>query len=410
MASDYEENGIRYTIDNSTKSASVTRYNSSVIAQNEGIVNIPETISFNGRTYSVTNIKYRAFKYCESLTSVTIGNSVTSIESEAFSDCTGLTSITIGNSVTSIGQKAFDYCRSLNNVHITDLASWCKISFAGADTFYRSYKLYLNGKELTDLIIPESITTIGERAFYRCTSLTSITIPSTVTSIGNYAFSGCTGLTSITIPSSVTSIGESAFYNCTRLTSITIPSSLTSIGWSAFYGCTGLTSITIGNSVTSIGGSAFYGCTGLTSITIGNSVTSIGRKAFYGCTGLTSITIPESVTSIESDAFRDCPNITIIYLYAVKPPSIINNPFDADVMKTKATLYVLPEAISAYQNHTYWKQFWIEEMDESMTGIENVKISSEENAPIYDLYGRRIIGKPQSGQIYIRNGKKTLAM
>ena len=165
---------------------------------------------------------------------------------------------------------------------------------------------------VTSITIPNSVTSIGEYAFYGCTGLTSITIPNSVTSIGEYAFYGCTGLTSINIPNSVTSIVGYAFSGCTGLTSITIPNSVTSIGSSAFYGCTGLTSITIPNSVTSIGNGAFYGCTGLTSITIPNSVTSIGNGAFSGCTGLTSITIPNSVTSIGLNAFSGCTGLTSI--------------------------------------------------------------------------------------------------
>ena len=209
------------------------------------------------------------------------------------------------------------------------------------------------------VVIPDSVTSIGDDAFWGCTGLTRVTIPDSVTSIGDYAFSGCNGLTSITIPNSVTSIGVEAFYNtlwynnqpnglvyagkvaykykgtmpsntsivlkegtlgitnsafweCTGLTSITIPDSVTSIGDDAFHSCTGLTSVTIGNSVTSIGGSAFYYCTGLTSVTIGNSVTSIGYEAFEGCTGLTSVTIGNSVTSIGDDAFIDCTGLTSI--------------------------------------------------------------------------------------------------
>ena len=120
-------------------------------------------------------------------------------------------------------------------------------------------------------------------------------------------------ITKVTIEDSVTSIGQYAFYKCTGLTSITIGNSVTSIGFEAFSGCTGLTSVTIGNSVTSIGSQAFYGCTGLTSITIGNSVTSISERAFYGCTGLTSITIPDSVTRIGYEAFYECTNLKIVY-------------------------------------------------------------------------------------------------
>ena len=169
---------------------------------------------------------------------------------------------------------------------------------------------------LTSVTIPNSVTSIGASAFSGCSGLTSVTIPNSVTSIGNWAFSGCSGLTSVTIPNSVTSIGEWAFYNCSGLTSFTIPNSVTSIGDNAFSGCSGLTSVTIPNSVTSIGWASFYACSGLTSVTIPNSVTSIGWYAFSGCSGLTSVTIPNSVTSIGAYAFRECKNITKLSIEA----------------------------------------------------------------------------------------------
>ena len=222
--------------------------------------------------------------------------------------------------VASVGTMfAWDY----ENVQIGDLYYNLDATNQTAEVTYKSYTNYKynEGWGITTANIPASVTynsatysvtSIGGRAFYGCSSLTSVTIPNSVTSIGNNAFYYCTGLTSVTIPNSVTSIGGSAFEVCSGLTSVTIGNSVTSIGDGAFYNCTGLTSVTIGNSVTSIGKWAFYKCTGLTSIEIPNSVTSIGDNAFYKCTGLTSVTIPNSVTSIGDDVFAYCSGFPVI--------------------------------------------------------------------------------------------------
>ncbi len=305
---------------------SVTSIGSSAFSGCTGLtsVDIPD---------SVTSIGSYAFSYCSGLTSVVIPDSVTSIGSSAFSGCTGLTSVTIGDSVKSIGCEAFYYCSDLKEVHIADLAAWYKISFNGyySNPLYYAGNLYLNGEILSgDLVIPDSVTSIGEGAFYGCSGLTSIDIPDSVTSIGSYAFSYCSGLTSVDIPDSVTSIGSGAFYYCTSLTSVTIGDSVKSIGCEAFYNWNGLKEVHIADlaawceikfsdatanplyyadnlylngkilsgdiiipdGVTSIGEYAFNGCSGLTSVDIPDSVTSIGEGAFSGCSGLNSITIP----------------------------------------------------------------------------------------------------------------------
>ena len=318
--------------------------------------------------------EYTIFSGCTNLTTINIGEIVTTIPSYAFYDCSGLTSITIPNSVTSIGEYAFWKCTGLTSIYYTgDIAGWCGISGLG-DLTSSSRTLYIDGKKVEgELIIPDTVTSIGNCAFRGCTGLTSVTIPDSVTSIGSSAFSdcsgltsiyytgdiagwcgisglgdlmsssttlyiggnkvegdlvipdgvtsigdyvfyGCSGLTSVVIPDSVTSIGYYAFYSCSGLTSVTIPDSVTSIGYDAFSGCSGLTSITIPDSVTSIGYAAFYRCTGLTSVTIGNGVTSIGGEAFYNCSGLTSVTIPDSVTSIGDSAFYKCSSLTSVQI------------------------------------------------------------------------------------------------
>lgn len=147
----------------------------------------------------------------------------------------------------------------------------------------------------TDIVIPSTspegwkVTSIGYRAFSKCTSLKSIEIPDSVTSIGNFAFEHCTSLESIVIPNSVISIGSFAFRSCDSLTSIDIPDSVTSIVGGVFYSCANLKSVDIGDSVTSIGDSALSFCTSLTNIKIPDSVTSIGDFAFYDCTSLTDV-------------------------------------------------------------------------------------------------------------------------
>ena len=238
----------------------------------------------------VTSIGDSAFA-CSSLTSVSIGDSVTSIGEKAFSVCNRLTSVTIPDSVTSIDQLAFYGCSNLTGFQVDPQnRNYCSIDGVIFDKSKKTLVLYPSGNPASDYVIPSSVTSIGEKAFYHCSrNLANITIPNSVTSIGDSAFSGCSSLTSVIIPDSVTSIGDDAFSSCRSLTSVTISNSVTSIGKSVFANCR------------------------LANVTIPNSVTSIGTHAFLRCGYLTSVTIPGSVMSIEERAFADCTSLKDVY-------------------------------------------------------------------------------------------------
>ena len=397
FASDFWENGIYYDINPDGTSVTVT----SGYTKYSGSVVIPTTVNYSFNRYSVTSIGSSAFSDCSGLTSVTIPESVTSIGSSAFSGCSGLTSITIPNKVTSISYAAFYDCSGLTSVTIPEsVTSIGSSAFSGCSG-------------LTSITIPNKVTSIGSYAFSGCSGLTSVTINSnailsknyswdnnlkkifgeqvkeynignSVTSIGQYAFYDCSGLTSVTIGNSVTSIGEYAFSVCSGLTSVTIGNSVTSIGEWAFDDCSGLTSVTlnsntlvskayttdsnlekifgsqvtdyiIGSKVTSIGQYAFYNCSGLKSITIPDGVTSIGEDAFNGCSGLTSVTIGKSVTSIGQQAFYGCSSLDMITCKAATVPKIYNNTFSG-VDKT-IPVCVPTASVALYKATNYWREF-----------------------------------------------------
>jgi len=260
----------------------------------------------------------------------------------------GVGIITFDGDVTSIGDYAFYYCSSLAGI-----------------------------------TIPDSVTSIGDWAFYSCSRLASVTIPDGVTEIGDYAFAGSESLASVSIGNGVTSIGGWAFNHCSSLASVTIPDGVTEIGDYAFYGCSSLT-ITIPDSVTSIGDGVFAGSmslaefngkfassdgrcliidgvlnsfapAGVTEYTISDSVTSIGDYAFGDCTSLASVTIPDSVTSIGDGAFDYCESLASVYCKATTPPSLDGYVFFKNA--SERMIYVPAGSEESYKTADYWSNY-----------------------------------------------------
>ena len=428
-----EIDGIYYELSDDDYTAIVIE---NLSGEYSGEIVIPESVNYEGTTYSVTKIGNHAFCGLTEVVSVTIPNSVTTIDYRAFLDCSGLTSITIPSSVLSIGESAFAGCSSL-----------------------------------TSITIPDGVTSIDRGTFADCSSLASILFPCNLISIGEDAFLGC-GLSSLTIPSTVTNIGQHAFAYCNNLTMVTFHCDKVGEFW--FEGSENITELILGDEVTEIQHWAFSGLGKITTITLGanlieaeavfsnctelkniifnckdlkklfpayegyvfedlnlvvgpevasvspliylgyntiivdnnnpiydsrdncnaiiekesnklvkasnstiipNSVTSIGDGAFKQCSDLTSLTIPQSVTSIGYYAFSGCSGLKSIVSEITEPFAFDSYVFNSDIY-SNATLYVPVGTREKYEATDGWKLFSnIVEMEKELSG--NIEFADE---------------------------------
>ena len=319
-AYDVQIDGIFYDIDKETRTATVTyseKRDGCFYSYYSGAIVIPSEIIHDDIKYSVTCIGRYAFVGCSDLTSVEIPQSVTKIGDYAFPNCSGLTSITIPKDVSTLGENAFYNCNNLIAVHISDLSSWCKISFSNIDSnpLFYAHHLFLNGEEIKELVIPNSIANIGNCSFVGCSGLTSIEIPNGVSRIGHSGFYGCSNITSIKIPNSVTSIGEWAFRNCEKLATISMGENIKKMGAYVFENTAWFDNHADGIVYL---GHVLYKYKGTmpqdSRIEIEDGTKCIAEFAFDNCTGLKSLVIPSSVSHIGFNAFLLCKNLMSIYI------------------------------------------------------------------------------------------------
>lgn len=367
-AHDFEMDGIYYKITSEENLTVKVTYmgSSSSSAVYSGSITIPESVSYNDNKYAVTSIGDKAFYDCFSLTDINLPNSIITIENSSFRDCSNLTSIIIPDKVVSIGSSAFWGCSGLVNI-----AFPTSVTNIGVAAFYGC-------RNFTEIVIPSSVTSIGYNVFSSCSNLASIVVDgeNTMYDSRNYCnaiietatntlIGGCKNTS---IPNSVTSIGDYAFYYCSNLASLEIPNSVTSIGDYAFAYCSKLADVNIPNSLISIGSCSFDYCPWITNIELPNTLTSIGFAAFRECLGLMKIVIPSSVVSIGAEAFAECKYITdfTIKSNASFPVSTMTN------FNSSATLTVPNGFAKAYSDMGgFWGQF------ASIKEEANVNISEE---------------------------------
>ncbi len=423
---DFSKDGVYYRI-NSENEVSIAPSNEVTYGGNKRDANLTEQVEYNGNTYTVTAIDYKAFSFTDGL-NITIPNTVKSIGAFAFSQCLDVRKLELGNSVESIGYGAFNKC------YLAEITIPQTVKYIGDSAFYNTPNLRKitveEGNTLYDsrdncnalietatntlkigsasTVIPSTVTSIAPNAFYS-NCISSITIPENVTKIGPMAFAG-SRLESVNLPNSLQEIDTLAFA-ITKLKKVDIPNSVITIKDGAFAMNSELEEVNFSNSVKAIKAEAFKHCSKLKAITIPNSVESIGWQAFYQCESLESLTLGTGLTYLGSGAFNCSWPYTVhaidtITCYATTPPPM-DNYYTFESSYATAVLYVPEESIELYRNDENWKRFFtILPIDES--GINEVPVDPavEGKHQRYNLMGQPV-GDDYKG-IVIENGKKIL--
>lgn len=317
-------------------------------------------------------IPLEAFAYSTSLTDLDLGRPDT-IGNYAFYGCSKLTGLDIPTSVKAIGEGAFEACSALEAVEINDLAHWCSIDFAteSANPLSESGAMTLGGHAVTDLCLPEDLTSVAAYSFVGCKDLHSVTVPSSVSVIGSSAFKGCSGLSRVDISdigrwcnldfqseyANPLALAGHLYVDGQLLQQLVVPRQVTTIGNYAFRGCEDLASVMADGSLETIGTNAFYGCPALRQVALGDSLKSIGEKAFSMCTELQSLTMGRQTEYIAPRAFAACLKLDDITCKALTPPLVDGKAAFSSTVFKKATVTVPAAAIGDYTTSAVWDQF-----------------------------------------------------
>ena len=342
---------------------------------------------------SVKTIGVEAFFGLENVSNVDIGDGVCSIADYAFYGCNNLTKISFGSGIQSIGLYAFQVHGSskLEKIVVKDIKAWCEMDVShdqyGSPFVYEFWdpqnyiRLYRDDNHIiSDLIIPENVSTINE-----------------------WVFHGVAALKSVVIPDNVTSIGKSAFMYCPDLERLEIGNEINDISWRAFSNCPKLSNIKFGENVVNIGSEAFSNCYSLTTLNIPKSVMTIEDSAFRGCSGLTFLTIPNSVTDLSSYSFSGCDNLATVVSLIDNPFEISNNTFSKNTFMN-ATLYIPIGTTETYKSVGGWKDFvfiseeeYIPEPEPAVITVKNCNRIYGEANPVfeYEATGTTLEGTPE---------------
>ena len=296
-------------------------YNVESIVIGDGVKNINYGTFYDNRSLksltisdSVETIGDYAFYNCRAFEELALSEDLKTIGNWAFQNCIGLKNISIGKNLSSISSTAFYGDTALENIEVSeDNATYSDYDGALLNKEQTSILLYPKSKA-GDYTIPDTVTSIGDRAFENSVGLTGINTGNGVKNIGVCAFNGCTALKNAVIGDSVETIAESAFNYCTSLKSVKLPDSVESIGDYAFRNDDAITEVTFGNGIKTIGNSAFYDCDSITAVRIPSSLTYLGNSSFANCDSLKNIEINGNGATIGNYAFEYCNNVESIVI------------------------------------------------------------------------------------------------